>query len=941
MNILKNKRWAYIGMFFLFVWVVVSIFTGNKMLSASAASQYENEFYYQKLGQNTRAKKFYSALDQMNQNGTFKTGNGKFDLIEHQILTDGEVSRYGAGDAALLKDFGAGKDAYYLDHPELFYINFDLLSLSMATQNGKSLAYIDAGRTNSYYAEGFTSVAQVETAIIEVKQKFEALDLSSLNSIQEKIAKINQQIIKDTQYSFTGAAGAADPHIRSIYGYAKYGTCVCEGYTKAFQYYCDLNQIPCEEIVGYLIHGEALEPHAWNYVKLDGIWYAVDCTLNDSNSEKAYYLLGEQTFSKDHIEEGIISQSNFDFQYPTLATFDYGNAKIHPVVTNNDADKTMNIKVNYNNLNATDLKEKDQLYLVIYIASGYNEDQSINWGFPSWLGSQYWANDLQTQKDTYVEIKQENSIPAVKFVVTDQAPTGTFAEQIGTYEQPITNIIAESDIIENCYYIKQNLPAYVKNMTLKDLNNQQSYNNWGVLPAEHSYEVSIEYVENLKLIDETKDFNLTILSDKGENLDPYVKVEELSWNQNNVFTFRFTPSQMYQHNSVTYQFHLDNLTTKSSNLAPKVATASFARKSAACSRVFNDGRLWMDVYGNPTLIDNSDLSLKDWTYTDSNGQTKKAAQNQRSQLALVVNKPIPAVENKLVDGVEQTEKGEILSSATYDLGIDICGCISKIPSGSYLKLSFGFPEGYSYQSQDEGVTFKVYHFKTKENGELDYDNPELLNCVITEYGIVIETNSFSPFMLVAVKDDDNKTKSVYARSINSFGTIQSAQAKALTTIESGSIEYTITPDTNYQIDYVLLNGKDVTNKVSNGKIVLSYEELGTSNTLDVSYVQQEVAIEEQTNGIVNLNKSFSTNLKIDQDEQPTTPTTPSESDKPGTSPVQPSTPTTPSESEPTTPNQPEENNDINIPAIVVPIVVVVVVLAVVTVAVIVLKKKKK
>ena len=56
---------------------------------------------------------------------------------------------------------------------------------------------------------------------------------------------------------------------------------VCEGYANALKVLCDYADIPC-----VLVDGEAgldgeTGPHMWNYVQLDGAWYAVDTTWND------------------------------------------------------------------------------------------------------------------------------------------------------------------------------------------------------------------------------------------------------------------------------------------------------------------------------------------------------------------------------------------------------------------------------------------------------------------------------------------------------------------------------------------------------------------------------------------------------------------------------------------------------------------------------------
>lgn len=72
---------------------------------------------------------------------------------------------------------------------------------------------------------------------------------------------------------------------------------VCEGYARAFKVLCDSANIPC-----VLVDGSTNNPsenHMWNYVMIDGKWYAVDATWNDpgtadilvSGKENERYLL--------------------------------------------------------------------------------------------------------------------------------------------------------------------------------------------------------------------------------------------------------------------------------------------------------------------------------------------------------------------------------------------------------------------------------------------------------------------------------------------------------------------------------------------------------------------------------------------------------------------------------------------------------------------------
>lgn len=64
---------------------------------------------------------------------------------------------------------------------------------------------------------------------------------------------------------------------------------VCEGYSKAFQYLCDLGGIECYTVSGTIVVDNTnSEPHMWNIVAIDGKSYHVDVTNSDEDT------IGEQ-----------------------------------------------------------------------------------------------------------------------------------------------------------------------------------------------------------------------------------------------------------------------------------------------------------------------------------------------------------------------------------------------------------------------------------------------------------------------------------------------------------------------------------------------------------------------------------------------------------------------------------------------------------------------
>jgi hypothetical protein len=213
----------------------------------------------------------------------------------------------------------------------------------------------------------------------------------------------------------------------------------------------------------------------------------------------------------------------------------------------------------------------------------------------------------------------------------------------------------------------------------------------------------------------------------------------------------------------------------------------------------------MDIYGEPSLVGTGDMSLTGWKTEDGN----YVADNQRSQMVLVATKPTAAESDEMVDGAANAagvDSSKVLSSATFNLDLNICSKYTEIPAGSYMKLAFGFPEGFG--PEDEGVTFQVYHFKKNSDGSLNYDEPEILDCVITEYGLIVTVTSFSPFAIIAVNKSDvpaSTTRNIYAESLSTGGTLV-ADSQGIIKVSQGATKtFTFVPADGYQVDRVLLN----------------------------------------------------------------------------------------------------------------------------------------
>ncbi len=102
----------------------------------------------------------------------------------------------------------------------------------------------------------------------------------------EKTLAIYEYIVKAVDYDYDALH---DPDITSSHenvcyyleGVFDHGRAVCDGKSKAFVLLCGIEGISAVREFGYGMVTEA--GHAWNYVKVDGVWYVVDTTNGDAS----------------------------------------------------------------------------------------------------------------------------------------------------------------------------------------------------------------------------------------------------------------------------------------------------------------------------------------------------------------------------------------------------------------------------------------------------------------------------------------------------------------------------------------------------------------------------------------------------------------------------------------------------------------------------------
>lgn len=84
------------------------------------------------------------------------------------------------------------------------------------------------------------------------------------------------------------------------------GAALCAGYSDAYRLLLLMRKIDCQYVIGVVPQDGEDIAHGWNKVKIDGAWYNVDVTWDDSGYEQTpidsrFFLISDAQIAKTHI----------------------------------------------------------------------------------------------------------------------------------------------------------------------------------------------------------------------------------------------------------------------------------------------------------------------------------------------------------------------------------------------------------------------------------------------------------------------------------------------------------------------------------------------------------------------------------------------------------------------------------------------------------------
>ena len=287
-----------------------------------------DKYFYNQLEEKSRIiyRAFESNKEQM------KTGTYQIELGDSFSDTLSQSN----GQEQLGEYYQSAIEAYTYDNPEIFYLSPKkmYLNIETTTRGGTSTynVYINSGNEVNYLSEEFSSKEEIDQAMAQIEQVKNQIVQSKTGNIYEDIKMVHDYLVDNINYE----SSLSKENIYNIYGALVNRECVCEGYARAFKYLLDELDIPCVMVIGTATNSQGeTENHAWNYVQLNGNWYAVDSTWDDpvvigggtasAESRYKYFLVGREVIDQDHSPSGQFTEGGKVFSYPNVTYESYSN----------------------------------------------------------------------------------------------------------------------------------------------------------------------------------------------------------------------------------------------------------------------------------------------------------------------------------------------------------------------------------------------------------------------------------------------------------------------------------------------------------------------------------------------------------------------------------------------------------------------------------------
>ena len=752
---------------------------------------------------------FYNAIASMYVGGVF-ISQGSYDLVAGGVVATNDIVEYSQGNRALMVAFNNAKDAYMLDHPELFYVDFAELSLSMGVSAGKYVATLDCGKFDNYFKDAYTT-ATASAGVQKINGQNGYSKFLPANGVdtEDKVVQVARNIANAIVPSQNEANG-------DIYC-AVNGLASAEGYAKLFKHCMDKLNISCVVVKGFY-SGESFDTparHYWNCVQIDGKWFAIDIYMNDVLANEDYLIVRAEKMTRHIAQTSTYGTKEFDI--PNVESF-----RIEKKYTK----QNMLVNVLYNGMNAHQLLQFSELYIVQVL----DETSSS-------VSAKALFED--TMQNSYIEVDHDPA--SVTYAITATAPD-EFSN--GYYDDLQKSDIILMETFDNEVGFDDIVRPIASKINIGVVGEAEGvdYSLSSSISADNFMHVVITYDNNLKQMGSTVG---VVAKVNGVSATASI-VENVVWNSASpkVVEFDFKPADLYCAGDVIFSFELEGLVSAGINNDDTLARPAYIKVDYS-SRSFDFASQNTNVLkeNNMPYLD-SGFNVSSVVLKDSGMQTVDAKAENLMLVSKAVDKNI---QNKIdVQGDEEY---------FYSLNFIANGKVVSLADG-FVNIVFPFENQKQYDDLKDKVV-KVFTYD--ENG----DNAQELSAAITKYGVVAVADQMGNFKVVYGGAKQVQEKKLYVKLDNGFGTVSSTGLDSAIDIVDGSVTLNIIPSNGFDIDYVILNGQNISNRVSNKNITISKNELEENSVLQIGFMSSQRKLVFAQNGYESLDDEFASSQQLE------------------------------------------------------------------------------
>ncbi len=195
------------------------------------------------------------------------------------------------------------RSGYYFDAAAYAAANPDVAAILGNDPAVLYAHYVNYGCAEGRKAYGTSGEINAKMLVFDVIDEIITPNMTDL----QKIKTVHDYIVNSTYYDVVNYYAGTVPNVSyTIEGVMVNHRAVCDGYSKTFEFFMDALGIECERIKGTANGGS----HAWNRVKVDGVWYYIDVTWDDpvrgpsypdfNHLRYKYFMISLEEMSQDH-----------------------------------------------------------------------------------------------------------------------------------------------------------------------------------------------------------------------------------------------------------------------------------------------------------------------------------------------------------------------------------------------------------------------------------------------------------------------------------------------------------------------------------------------------------------------------------------------------------------------------------------------------------------